>query len=115
NGFLASLFGLWEVGHWLNDATSRARFDRYVGSAEQLLPCYTTAWWTLYDLDPESPFPNVHSPRYHRLATDYLRVLTTLHSSPVLASFRARWIAMEGPVSRARATALKVIKKLIHR
>jgi len=115
NGFLASLFGLWEVGHWLNDAMSQARFELYLRSAEQLLPCYTTRWWTLYDLDPESPFPNVHSPRYHRLAVDYLRVLTALHPSPVLASFRDRWIAMEGPVARTRATTLKVIKKLIHR
>ena len=115
NGFLASLFGLWEVGYWLDDATNRTRFERYLGSAEQLLPWYTTAWWTLYDLDLESPFPNVHSPRYHRLAVDYLRVLSALDSSPVIASFRDRWIAMEGPVARTRATALKAIKKLIHR
>lgn len=115
NGFLASLFGLWEVGHWLDDATNRDRFERYLGSAEKLLPFYTTSWWTLYDLDPESPFPNVHSPRYHRLAADYLRVLFALYPSPVIASYRDRWIAMEGPVARTRATALKAIKKLIHR
>ena len=115
NGFLASLFGLWEVGHWLDDATNRDRFERYLGSAEKLLPFYTTSWWTLYDLDPESPFPNVHSPRYHRLAVDYLRVLSALDPSPVIASYRDRWIAMEGPVARTRATALKAIKKLIHR
>jgi hypothetical protein len=115
NGFLASLLGLWEVGHWLDDGTSRSRFERYLRSAEQMLPWYTTAWWTLYDLDPESPFPNVHSPRYHGLAVDYLRVLSALDPSPVIASYRDRWIAMEGPVARTRATALKAIKKLIHR
>lgn len=115
NGFLASLFGLWEVGYWLDDAPNRTRFEKYLRSAEHLLPCYTTAWWTLYDLDPDSPFPNVHSPRYHRLAVDYLRVLSALDPSPVIASYRDRWIAMEGPVARTRATALKAIKKLIHR
>lgn len=115
NGFLASLFGLWEVGYWLDDAINRERFERYLRSAEQMLPFYTTSWWTLYDLDPESPFPNVHSPRYHRLAVDYLRVLSALDGSRVLASYRDRWIAMDGPVARARATALKAVKKLIHR
>lgn len=115
NGFLASLFGLWEVGHWLEDAPNRIRFTRYLRSVEQILPCYTTAWWTLYDLDPESPFPNVHSPRYHTLVVNYLRVLSLLSPSPVIESFRDRWIAMDGPVSRTRATVLKAIKKLIHR
>jgi hypothetical protein len=115
NGFLASLFGLWEIGHWMDDRVARDRFDRYLASAERMLPFYTTAWWTLYDLDPESPFPNVHSPRYHRLATDYLRVLSTLSASPIIAQYLSRWSAMEGPVPRARATALKALKKLIHR
>ena len=115
NGFLASLFGLWEAGRWLDDAASRARFDRYLRSAEQLLPCYTTAWWTLYDLDPEWPFPNVHSPRYHRLATDYLRVLAALSESKVIADYRDRWIGFAGPWASTRATALKAVKKLWHR
>jgi hypothetical protein len=57
----------------------------------------------------------VHSPRYHRLAVGYLRVLSALSPSPVIAAYRDRWIAMEGPVARTRATALKAIKKLIHR
>ncbi len=115
NGFLTSLFALYEVGYWLEDSSAQERFALYLGSAERMLPFYTTPWWTLYDLDPESPFPNVHSPRYHRLATDYLRVLSALDPSRVIASFRDRWIAMEGPVARVRATALKAIKKLIHR
>lgn len=115
NGFLTSLFALYEVGYWLEDSAARDRFALYLGSAERMLPFYTTSWWTLYDLDPESPFPNVHSPRYHRLATDYLRVLSALSGSPVIAAFRDRWIAMEGPVARGRAAALKAIKKVIHR
>lgn len=115
NGFLSSLFGVWEVGRWLDDAQARERFSRYLASAERMLPYYSTSWWTLYDLDPESPFPNVHSPRYHRLATDYLRVLAALSPSPVISAWRDRWSRMDGPTARARASALKAIKKLIHR
>lgn len=115
NGFLASLFGLWELARWLRDDRARRLFDRYAASTEAMLPWYTTGWWTLYDLDQESPFPNVHSPRYHRLATDYLRVLTALHSSPVLATFRDRWGAMDRPAARTAAAGLKALKKLLHR
>lgn len=115
NGFLATLFGLFELQHWLGDDRAGAMFERFRASADALLPHYTTAWWTLYDLDPESPFPNVHSPRYHRLATDYLRVLGAIAPTPVLLAYRDRWAAMAGPVAATRAAALKAIKKLIHR
>jgi hypothetical protein len=115
NGFLASLFGMWEVGHWLGDQASLAQFERYVASAERMLPYYTTTWWTLYDLDPDWRLANVHSPRYHRLATDYLRVLAALAPSAVIAEFRDRWIGFDGFFARTRATALKTFKKIVHR
>jgi heparosan-N-sulfate-glucuronate 5-epimerase len=115
NGFLASLFGMWEVGRWLDDPASLGRFDRYLASAERMLPYYTTSWWTLYDLDPDWRLANVHSPRYHRLATDYLRVLAAVAPSPVIAEYRDRWIRFEGPLARTGATALKAFKKIIHR
>jgi heparosan-N-sulfate-glucuronate 5-epimerase len=115
NGFLASLFGLWELARWLEDDRASRLFGLYRASADAMLPHYTTSWWTLYDLDPESPFPNVHSPRYHRLATDYLRVLSAIAPSEAILAFRDRWIAMDHPVSRLRAAGLKVLKKLLHR
>jgi hypothetical protein len=115
NGFLASLFGLFEVWEWLGDEHAATMFARYRAAADQLLPHYSTSWWTLYDLDPESPFANVHSPRYHRLATDYLRVLATIAPSPTVTAFRDRWEGMAGPVATARAATLKAVKKLLHR
>lgn len=115
NGFLASLFGLWELSHWLGDDQATGLYRRYRASAEAMLPHYTTRWWTLYDLDPESPFPNVHSPRYHRLATDYLRVLGAIDPSPAVLAFRDRWASMDHPLPRARAAGLKALKKILHR
>jgi len=115
NGFLASLIGMWEVERWLDDSAPPGRFARYLASAERMLPYYTTMWWTLYDLDPDWRLPNVHSPRYHRLATDYLRVLAALAPSPVIAEYRNRWISFEGIFARTGATALKAFKKIIHR
>jgi hypothetical protein len=115
NGFLASLFGLYELARWLGDERAGELFERYRRSADAMLPHYTTTWWTLYDLDPESPFPNVHSPRYHRLATDYLRVLGAIAPSPILLAHRDAWIAMAGPLANARAASLKAVKKILHR
>ena len=115
NGFLASLFGLFELREWLRDDRAAELFARYRASADAMLPFYTTSWWTLYDLDPESPVANVHSPRYHRLATDYLRVLSVISPSPAMAAMRDRWIAMAGPVAALRATGIKAYKKLRHR
>ena len=115
NGFMSSAFGLYEVGHWLDDAPARALLEEYLASLELLLPLYTTRWWTLYDMDPASPFPNVHSPRYHRLATDYLRVISAVFPRPAFTTHRDRWIDFDRPLNRGRAAALKTLKKLIHR
>ncbi len=115
NGFLASLFGLYELGKWLDHAPARDLFAEYVGSALALLPSYTTRWWTLYDSDPESPFPNIHSPRYHRLVIEYLRVLAVIAPDRVFEEYRDRWIAMDTAASRTRATILKAWKKIRHR
>lgn len=112
NGFLAALFGLYELGLWLEDAASAARFEEGMDAVEVILPCYLHRGWTLYDLDPASPFPNPHSPRYHRLVGDYLAVLAAITARPALADWRDRWRAMDTPWRRARATAVKAVRKL---
>lgn len=115
NGFLAALFGPFEVGYWLNDADARGVFERGLDALERLLPHYTTSWWTLYDFDPDSPLPNVHSPRYHRMVTDYLRVLAAISGRAAIAAWRDEWAARDTGINRTRAYALKAYKKIVHR
>ena len=112
NGFIAALFGRYELATWLHDAKAATLFTEGVDSLEQLLPHYVYRGWSLYDLDPGSPFPNPNSPRYHRLVGDYLRVLTTITGRSSLAEWRDQWLAMDTPVARARAIVGKTIRKL---
>ena len=112
NGFLAALFGLYELATWLDDTRARRLLDEGLASAEALIPCYVHRGWTLYDLDPATPFPNPNSPRYHRLVGDYLAVLATLSGRPALAGWRDRWRALDTPANRVRAVAGKALRKL---
>jgi hypothetical protein len=115
NGFLAALFGLYEVGHWLDDERARAWFALYTDSALEMLPSYTTGWWSVYDFDPASPVTNVHSPRYHRMVIGYLHVLATISGRVEFARIAERWAKMDRWPARSAATALKAIKKAMHR
>lgn len=112
NGFMAALFGLFELATWLDDAAAREHLQEGYDALDRILPHYLHHGWTLYDLDPASPFPNPNSPRYHRLVTDYLRVLATISGRPVLATWCHRWAAMDTPGNRARAIVGKALRKI---
>jgi len=112
NGYMASLFGLYELATWLDDGQARHHLQEGYGALEAMLPHYVHQGWSLYDLDPASPFPNPNSPRYHRLVTDYLRVLATISGTPGLVGWRDRWIAMDRPANRGRAIIGKALRKL---
>jgi hypothetical protein len=112
NGFIATLFGLFELATWLSDAKAAYLLTEGVDSLERMLPHYVHRGWTLYDLDPATPFPNPNSPRYHRLVGDYLRVLAVITGRPSIAAWRDRWHDMDTPGNRARAIAGKTLRKL---
>lgn len=112
NGFLAALFGLYELSTWLEDPAATALFTEGTNSVERLLPHYVHRGWTLYDLDPATPFPNPNSPRYHRLVGDYLAVLAVITGRPAIADWRHRWLAMDTPGNRIRAVVGKAARKL---
>lgn len=112
NGFLAALFGLYELSTWLEDPNASTLFAEGTASVERLLPHYVHRGWTLYDLDPASPFPNPNSPRYHRLVGDYLAVLAVVTGQPALASWHHRWCAMDTTGNRIRAVIGKTVRKV---
>lgn len=112
NGFMAALFGLFELATWCQDQRAADSLEQGYRSLEAMLPHYCHRGWTLYDLDPRTPFPNPHSPRYHRLVADYLRVVAAISGRPALATWRDRWQAMDTPASRSRAIVGKALRKL---
>lgn len=115
NGFIASLFGLWELSHWGRSKRARSLWALAFPSLEHMLPHYTLEWWTLYDLDPRSPVSNVNSPRYHILCTDYLKVLAVLTGNQAIRKHLALWLSQDTRVNRARAALYKTVRKVVYR
>ncbi len=115
NGFLSTVFGLWELGHWADDARAKRLFATACDSLERVLPVYTTDWWTLYDLRESQGRRNVQSPFYHSMVTEYMKVLCQLDGREAFASVLGRWTAMDTFGARARAAWEKAVFKVVAR
>jgi heparosan-N-sulfate-glucuronate 5-epimerase len=115
NGFIAALFGLWEVSTWLKDEAATKLFREGLVSAERMLPTFTSSWWTRYDWQgPDAPF-NPHSPRYHEMTTGYLVALATLSESETVAHYAGLWKSFDRWPNRWLAALLKARYKLLYR
>lgn len=114
NGFIASLFGLFEVHRWLGDEEAGSHFRMGLSSLEQMLPTYTTRLWSLYDHDQSSPMQNPHSPRYHRMVIGYLQILEILSGNEIIKQYRLEWEKRDRLANRAVAITQKLIKKIVH-
>lgn len=112
NGFMASLFGIWEVNHWLQDAELTDLWELGICSLEKMLPYYTYNGWTLYDQSGNSYRPNINSPRYHSLMISYMQVLCNLTTSPVFVNYLQLWIKSNSFFFRTKALALKMLTKI---
>lgn len=115
NGFIAALFGVWEVATWLGDRPAKTLFDEGLKSLESMLTFYTLSWWTLYDYVSGEAIPNVHSPRYHEMCTDYLVALSTISQSPIIEQYAQQWRKLDTMPHRATAYAVKIVRKLAYR
>ena len=115
NGFMASLFGPWEMCQYLKDGYSADIYSKGIESLERMLPYYTTAWWTLYDLDPMSPIDNVHSSRYQRMVIGYMRAFASISGSAQILKYLQLWQDRYTRFNRVRATALKAYRKIVYR
>jgi hypothetical protein len=116
NGFMSSLICLWELKFWLTDQWIDELWKNGIKSLEKMLPFYNTGWWSLYDLDDQSPILNVNSPRYHLLEIHYLEVLYVLSHSPVILNeLTRRQLQYKNSIYKFRALLTKLFRKLIYR
>jgi hypothetical protein len=112
---MASLMGLWELKEWVDNESAGQLFDEGIKSLEVMLPSFTIPWWTLYDIDPNTPFINVNSPRYHSLILSYIRILNILHPSKALSKYMDIWSIQNRPINQVAALGVKTARKLIYR
>jgi hypothetical protein len=118
NGWITSLFGLYDVGHARREAnTTVARraseaFDAGAAVLAARLHLYRTPLgWSRYDLYPH-PLPNTASPAYHRLHVSQLRALHSLADSEAFATTADEW---EHSLSNPAALALGFARKAAFR
>lgn len=119
NGWITSLFGLYDVAHAPRDPTptSRRAADAFEVGSETLaarLHLYRTPLgWSRYDLYPH-PLANTASISYHELHVAQLRALHALTGLDALAATADEWErSLRSAVARLVATARKVAFRLV--
>lgn len=119
NGWIAGLFGLYDMTRASRDATEATRrsADAFEAGSEALaarLHLYRTSLgWSLYDLYPH-PLPNVASVAYHRLHVAQLQSLYSLTGIEVFAITADEWErSLKRPAARLTGVGRKVAFRLV--
>ncbi len=116
NGFMASLISIWEVSYWTREPLFEKLWKRGIDSLQAMLPHYSTGWWSLYDLDSQSPLANVNSPRYHLLEISYLQILSVISQSRVIQNeYHNRVRQYHRFYSRMKAYSMKFARKILYK
>ena len=116
NGFMAALMSIWELHYWLREQWLEDLWQQGINSLQAMLPHYSNGWWSLYDLDNQSPLKNVNSPRYHLLEIHYLQILSVLSGSPELAAeCHKRKNQYNKFLFRLSALGLKLLRKILYK
>lgn len=95
NGFIYSLFGIYDVFKVSNDSDAKALFLDGILSLKHMLPLFDTGSGTVYDLRhfsiPSLP-PNIARWDYHTTHISQLLYLNTIMPSKVFEITAQRWI-----------------------
>ncbi len=107
NGWIFSLWGLWDVAVGLGDERSREVYDASLNCLRQMLEQYDVGWWTKYSLYPFR-LPDLAKPFYHELHIDQVEVLYRMTGFTEFKSAGERWRRYNTTPHRLRALAHKV-------
>ncbi|MFN4282707.1 MAG: D-glucuronyl C5-epimerase family protein [Alphaproteobacteria bacterium] len=110
NGWIFTLFGLYDYGLAIDEAEARAPLEESLAGLLALLPRYDTGAWSLYDLAG-----NLAGPFYHRLHSAQLQALAMAFPAheAAIGPFILRFQRYERSwLCRARAILKKIWQKL---
>ena len=107
NGWIFSLWGLWDVALGLGDERARATYDASLNCLRQMVDEYDVGWWTKYCLYPFR-LPDLAKPFYHRLHIDQMDVLYRLTGFDEFRDAAERWRRYNTTPRRMAALAQKV-------
>ena len=99
NGFMFSLFGLYDLYLLNGSKTAITLFHEGAESIKSLLKYYDTGYWSRYDLF-KYPLSNPASYTYHELHVQQLKVLYILTEEEIFLEYSEKWQRYEKGVSR---------------
>ncbi len=111
NGFIFSLFGLYEAFIILNNELAYSFFAEGVSTLVKLLPKYDLNFWSLYDL--YSPESTISSFYYHQLHIELLRAMNIITNESIFSEFSSKWKKYyNNPYFKGRAGLIKIKQRL---
>ncbi len=114
NGFLWTLWGVWDYWLLTGDKVAHDLFDRCIATLKTNLPRYDIGFWSLYDLS-EQNLKMVASPFYHHLHVVQLGVTHILTSEEVFGLYAKRWSRYAlNPLYFGLAVAYKAFFKIFY-
>ena len=94
NGFMYSLFGLYDLHSIGGNERAKAKFDEGIRSLENALPLFDLNCWSKYSLNQESNLKNhwnYCSPWYQKLHTCQLQSLSEIANSETLKRYSTKF------------------------
>lgn len=93
NGFIYSIFGIYDLYQFTGDKKYWTFFERFVKSLEKVLPLYDSEGLTYYDLcHITNPVQNPCSnSKYHVLHVILLKNLVSIYPSKTLEFYASKW------------------------
>ena len=108
NGWIFSLFGIYDYLKTEDDEKVRSVFEKSVATLKRHLPDYDAGYWSFYDRTGR-----VASPAYHELHIALLRVFSDITKDDFYRTYADRWEGYSRKkLNKMRAIAKKAIQKL---
>ena len=91
NGYIFSLFGLFDLSRFIDDKLAGELFSKGVNSLKELLPFYDIGYWSQYYLfDHPGNYPASFT--YHMLVVEQLKALSIITKEEIFNKFSAKWL-----------------------
>ncbi len=108
NGWIFSLWGLYDFVKYTNDPTAGQILDRTLCTLKKKLPDYDNGYWSKYDAEKM-----ICSPFYHKLHIAQLRVMYDLFGDRIYNEYADKWEKYQNSFwKRNRAFCKKVMQKV---
>lgn len=108
NGWIFSLFGIFDYLKVENDPNIKNIFDQSVDTLYRYITKYDNGYWSLYDLEKR-----IASPAYHSLHIALLKVLNEIKTDQNIEVIIQKWDNYQSRrFNRFRAITRKIVQKL---